>query len=338
MNIQRNPLGGRNFEYFSEDPLLSGLMACAEIVGLRNGGVYGVIKHFAANNQETARREGNYIVSERALREIYLKPFEIAVKRGPARAVMTSYNSLNGHWSASNYDLVNTVLRREWGFTGLVITDWWACMNDCVEGGVPTIRDTASMIRSGNNVYMVVDNDGAEGNVFGDNIESALASGKLTVAELQWSVFHELFFILASNVSKRELGPLKDIPRFTAKGISLPDGGRMVQDGTPFSLGEGEVVYLDVGKDACYAIRGEYRKDGDDLSQSVINILVDGEAAASFQCRTTMGSYIWAVASKIELGQGLHEVRIYDAKPGILLKNLTFSSGEKNPVTLGYFT
>ncbi|MBQ6565501.1 MAG: beta-glucosidase, partial [Treponema sp.] len=334
----RNPLGGRNFEYFSEDPLLSGRMACSEISGLRKNGCHAVIKHFACNNQETARREGNYIVSERALREIYLKPFEIAVKYGRARAVMTSYNSLNGHWTASNYELVNTVLRHEWGFDGLVMTDWWACMNDCVSGGEPTIRDTASMIRSGNNVYMVVDNDGAESNVFSDNIESALAAGKLTIGELQRSVMQVLSFILASNVSSRELGPLKDIPFFKATVVSLPDGGRLVQDETPFSIGEGESVYLDVKQDACYAIRGEYMKDGDNLSQSVINILVDGEAAASFQCRTTMGRYVWAVASKLELGKGLHEIRIHDAKPGIILKNLTFSSGEKNPVSLGYFT
>ncbi|MBP5465138.1 MAG: beta-glucosidase, partial [Treponema sp.] len=315
INIQRNPLGGRNFEYFSEDPLVSGLMACAEIAGLRRSGAHAVIKHFAANNQESARREGDSVVSERALREIYLRPFEIAVKQGKACAVMSSYNSVNGHWAASNYDLVNTILRREWGFDGLVMTDWWACMNDCVQGGVPSIRNTAAMIRSGNNVYMVVDNDGAETNVFGDNIGSSLAAGSLTLGELQRSAMQLLSFLLSCRVAGRELGPLKDLPVFPAKGISLPDGGRLIQAEQRFVLRPGERCYIDAVEDACYTIRGEYRKDGDTLSQSVINILVDGGSAASFQCRTTMGTYVCAAASKIELKKGLHENSLVDAKP-----------------------
>ncbi len=337
INIQRNPLGGRNFEYFSEDPLLSGLVACAEIAGLRKAGAHAVIKHFAANNQETYRREGDSIISERALREIYLKVFEIAIKKGNARAVMSSYNSVNGHWAASNYELVNTILRREWGFDGLVMTDWWACMNDCVDGGEPSVRNTASMVRSGNNVYMVVDNDGAESNVFGDNIESSLASGMLTIGELQRSAVQVLSFLLSCNVSKRSLGPLKDIPFFPAKGIVLPAGAQRVEDGKAFALELGHRCYIAVAKDACFAIRGEYKKDGDDLSQSAMNILVDGEPAASFQCRTTMGSYIWAIASRVRLGKGLHEISLLDTKPGIRLKNLSFSSGETNPVSLGFF-
>lgn len=337
MNIQRNPLGGRNFEYFSEDPLLSGRMASAEIAGLRRSGEHAVIKHFAANNQETARREGNYVVSERALREIYLRPFEIAVKEGGARAVMSSYNALNGHWTASNYELVNTILRREWGFDGLVMTDWWACMNDCVTGGEPSIKNTAEMIRSGNNVYMVVDNDGAEGNVFGDDIESSLASGSLTTGELQRSACQVLGFVLSCNASRRELGPLKDIPGFPAKGIIPPAGSVMIEEGEAFPADVGGRFFIDVKEDACYAVRGEYKKEGDDLSQSVINILVDGEPAASFQSRTTRGVYVWAIASRVQLGRGIHEIRVQDAKPGIILKNLTFSCTETNPVTLGYF-
>lgn len=118
MNIQRHPLNGRNFEYFSEDPLLTGMMAAAVVRGIRSGGGIATLKHFACNNQEFARAKADSVVSERALREIYLKGFEYAVKSGGANAVMTAYNPVNGHHAASNYDLTTTVLREEWGFRG----------------------------------------------------------------------------------------------------------------------------------------------------------------------------------------------------------------------------
>jgi beta-glucosidase len=103
-------------------------------------------------------------VSERALREIYLKGFEYAVKSGGANAVMTAYNPVNGHHAASNYDLTTTVLREEWGFRGIVMTDWWATMNDPVDGGAASTHNTAAMIRAQNDLYMVVNNNGAEVN------------------------------------------------------------------------------------------------------------------------------------------------------------------------------
>lgn len=124
VNIKRNPLCGRNFEYYSEDPLLAGMMGASFINGVQTSGTAACLKHFAANNQEFKRFKSNSIVDERALHEIYLKSFEIAVKRGRPKAVMSSYNQINGTFSSDNAWLLKDVLRKEWGFDGMVVTDW----------------------------------------------------------------------------------------------------------------------------------------------------------------------------------------------------------------------
>ena len=133
LNIKRSPLCGRNFEYFSEDPYLSGKMAASYIRGIQKKGVYACPKHFAVNSQETRRMAMNSVVDERTLREIYLTGFEIAVKEGNPGAIMTSYNEVNGIYANENPYLLQTVLREEWGFDGIVITDWGGS-NDHVQG------------------------------------------------------------------------------------------------------------------------------------------------------------------------------------------------------------
>ncbi|KAL2802023.1 glycoside hydrolase superfamily [Aspergillus granulosus] len=140
--IHRHPLGGRNFESFSEDPLLSGHMAIANIRGLQSTGVSATVKHFAVNEQETQRLNVNAVVSERALREIYLKPFELVVKHGKPWAIMTAYNKINGYHADSNEVLLKQVLRGDWGWDGLVMSDW---------GGV---NSTAESINAGVDLEM----------------------------------------------------------------------------------------------------------------------------------------------------------------------------------------
>ena len=164
MNIHRHPLCGRNFEYLSEDPLVSGRIAYAICKGLANTGASGTIKHFCGNNQETNRHNLNSVISQRALREIYLKPFEIVVKLGEAcKAIMTSYNPVNGCWTAGNYDLTTTILRDEWGYTGFVMSDWWArTAKESFERkhGVhnPEGRDYVPCVEAQNDIYMCCEN------------------------------------------------------------------------------------------------------------------------------------------------------------------------------------
>ena len=179
MNIHRHPLNGRNFEYFSEDPFLTGKMAAAELKGMAGAGVTGTIKHFCANNRETNRHFIDSVVSERALREIYLKGFEIAVKEGGASSVMTTYGRVNGLWTAGNFDLNTVILREEWGFKGFTMTDWWANIN--VRGKEPDKTDFAAMARAQNDVYMVC----PDGEKNDDNTLAALENGGIEKCELQ---------------------------------------------------------------------------------------------------------------------------------------------------------
>ena len=197
MNIHRHPLCGRNFEYFSEDPLLSGKIAAAQSRGIAKSGCTTTIKHFSCNNQEFGRTSCNAVVSERALREIYLKGYEIAVKEGNATAIMTSYNPINGYWSASNYDLTTTVLRKEWGYKGFVMTDWWARCN--CKGKEGTKENLKAMVRAHNDIYMVWGNVEEKPH----NLLKGIEEGYVTRGDLQYCAENLITYILKSPTFKK---------------------------------------------------------------------------------------------------------------------------------------
>lgn len=196
MNIHRNPLCGRNFEYFSEDPLVTGKTAAAFVKGIQSAGVAACPKHFACNNQESNRTVNDSVVSQRALREIYLKGFEICVKEAEPKCIMTSYNKINGVWSHYSYDLATTVLRKEWGYDGCVMTDWW--MRKSASPEFPNLRNNAYRIRAQVDVYMPGSFKRTDKKYKPDSslLETVGLHGGLTRAELERSAENVLKLIL----------------------------------------------------------------------------------------------------------------------------------------------
>jgi len=325
MNLHRHPLNGRNFEYFSEDPLVTGRFAAAAVSGIEEGGSFATIKHFAANNQETARFDVNSIVSERALREIYLKGFEIAVKEGGARSIMTSYNPVNGHWTASNYDLNTTILRGEWGYQGMVMTDWWAKMNDCVTGGHAERNYMAFMVRAQNDVYMVINNNGAEINSNNDDIEKAVAEGYLTIAELQRCAMNILRFILAAPVMKRPLKELNPVPEFTSVS-DAPEGVTVyaLADSPQVCVGSQKKMGMKVEKSGTYNVIIKMMSPMTNLSQSSTNAFLNGEHFTTIQTCGTDGRWIAEKMMRVSLEEGFYTLLLEVMKPGIEIEYLSF--------------
>lgn len=300
INIHRHPLNGRNFEYFSEDPLVTGKFSAAMIRGIAKSGARAVVKHMACNTQEANRSKVNAVLSERALREIYLKGFEWSVKEGNAKAIMTSYNPINGHWSASNYDMLTTILRGEWGYDGIVMTDWWAKMNNPEEGGPESAQDTASMVKAQNDLYMVVNNYEACINGNQDNTLERLKDGWLTRGELQRCAMNICRFLMNAPVMERKKGNLHSAER-------IPAG----KEGKHYKAG-------------IYTLYVSMRMDQKPEAQGAVNVYLNDRLVAPAQTNGTEGKIVRKRLARVELEEGNYAVSYKDVKPGIRILHLEF--------------
>jgi len=328
MNLRRSPLNGRNFEYFSEDPLITGVFGAACTIGIRKGGSFATLKHFACNNQELHRTKVDAVVSERALRELYLKGFEIAVKQGDARAIMTSYNPINGHWAASNYDLNTTILRKEWGYDGIVMTDWWATMNDPVTGGPASRTYTNHMVRAQNDLYMVVPNYGAEINASEDNTIESLANGTLTRGELQRSAINICRFLMQAPVfSRKQKLAAEPIVTIGARE-SAPAGYEEIhalEDYLEVKPSAEGTALIEVKQRGYYRVLARIMKEGQNVAQSACNVTLNGQWVSTPQTNGTAGNWTRQILAKAELEPGFYEMKLDHVKPGLTIDWIGFT-------------
>lgn len=309
INIHRSPLNGRNFEYFSEDPYLTGKMAVAISKGLSKAGVYCTIKHYMANSQEWYRHTNDSIMSERAAREIYARPFEMAVKNGGVKAIMTSYNMVNGYHAASNYDMTKVLLRDEWGYDGFVMTDWWAHITSL--DGVNSTTDFASMVKSQNDIYMVMEN----AKTHKDNLEESLANGYLTRGELQAAAINLCKFAMYTHAYER----------FRANGFKYDISALDTSDLTvvkEFVQGVGEGVKHTFEKSGKYVVEIEFESPLTSLAQIAINLGIDNSGACTLISKGTDGG-TGVMKSYVSVMQGEHTLT-FNSKAELTIKNIKF--------------
>ena len=333
MNIHRHPLNGRNFEYFSEDPFLTGKMAAAELKGMAGAGVTGTIKHFCANNRETNRHFIDSVVSERALREIYLKGFEIAVKEGGASSVMTTYGIVNGLWTAGNFDLNTVILREEWGFKGFTMTDWWANIN--VRGKEPDKTDLAAMARAQNDVYMVC----PDGEKNDDNTLAALENGGIERCELQRNAANICGFLLHTNALKRAEGigdTVKVINREDEeqeddkpvqfykvdRDITLDLSDVDTKKGTSYSFA------LDLSNFGIYRVIVTASSTQSELAQIPMTLFSMGTAVGTITFNGTGGKAV-SMEKETPMFSRFTTFRIYFAQNGLELHSIRFELTDK---------
>ncbi|MFR6736773.1 MAG: glycoside hydrolase family 3 C-terminal domain-containing protein [Blautia wexlerae] len=337
MNIHRNPLNGRNFEYISEDPILTGRICAAQVKAMAKSGIGSTIKHFCGNNQEVGRSTSDSVISERALREIYLKGFEIAVKEGGARSVMTTYGSVNGLWTAGSYDLCTTILRKEWGFDGIVMTDWWAKSN--YEGHQAEAPVKAPMVAAQNDIYMVVSD--AKANPENDDVEEMLHAGKITLGELQRNAANILGFllkspsilILADRICEEELEAMN------TKEEDDVDAGSLVSiesdSVTQKIVIDGALLHPAKGKADVIAVTNEFmgdftmkftlKSDLGELAQLPVSVFLDNIHKMTVSVQGTNGK--WVEESRIlnmEFGHN-HYIKFYYGADNFEIKEIVLT-------------
>ena len=330
MNIHRHPLNGRNFEYFSEDPLLTGKMAAAQVRGLKSAGMTGSLKHFCGNNQETRRHTSNSIISERALREIYLRGFEIAVKEAKADAVMTTYGPGNGIWTSSNYDLVTDILRKQWGFEGVVMTDWWAYV--CREGDKPAKTDFATMVKAQNDLYMVCPD--SEKNEHGDNTVESLHDGSLTLGELQRCAKNICRFMMNTHAFMRMqneedtieiLGAEEGFEECVGDLTYYKVDREVVIDLSDHEISKGTSIdfALDLEQLGYYKAELTAKSDLGELAQIPVTLSFAGTPRGVYTFNGTNGQWV-TQTREADLGMKYAIMRLYFPQNGIEVKQIKF--------------
>lgn len=328
MNIHRHPLNGRNFEYFSEDPFLTGKMAAFQLNGLHSAGVTGTIKHFCGNNQETNRHFIDSAVSERALREIYLKGFEIAVREGNADSIMTTYGSVNGLWTAGNFDLNTVILREEWGFKGFIMTDWWANVN--FRGEEPKRAFFVPMAIVQNDVYMVC----ADTSCADEDIDTALADGTLTRGELQRNAANICNFIIGTNAMKRLCGEADEIEIINRPDEEMDSDEPVIfydiekefeldLSGIKSVQGKNYRFALNVATTGFYKVTITASSTQSSLAQIPVTLFLMGTANGTFTWNGTDGKPV-AMENEVPVFSHFTAVRLYFAQSGLDMHSIKF--------------
>lgn len=334
MNIHRHPLNGRNFEYFSEDPYLTGEMASAELAGLHSTGAEGTIKHFCGNNRETRRHFLDSVISERALREIYLRGFEKAVKKGGAKSVMTTYGQVNGVWTAGNYGLVTGILRDDWGFDGFTMTDWWANINR--RGKAPDKSDFAAMAMAQNDVYMVT----ADGAACNDNTLDSLKSGELTRGELQRNAMNILRFLTTTHAMKRVMGcddeteiinrpaDAGDIDSTDIEFHDIDEDLTLDLTGITTEKGSSYAFGLNVSKPGVYKVTLTSSSTLSELAQTSVSIFALGSPCGMFTFNGTGGAPV-SQTKDVKFLSNFMSIRLYFGGSGLKTQSIRFELKER---------
>lgn len=334
INIHRSPLNGRNFEYISEDPLLTGKMGVVQLLGMQESGVEGTIKHYCANNQEQYRTTVGAAVSERALREIYLKGYELSVKEGKAKSIMTTYGPINGIWTAGNFDLCTMVLREEWKYEGIVMTDWWATANWDGEDATKTNR--APMVRAQNDVYMCCADTEADMDV--DNVKEMLGNGTIVRYDLQRNAKNLLKFIMNSPAMLRLLGRIVEIE---ADEDDAEDGDfgsisffDVDADTKKVKISSEEVNFaakeiqfgMAIPENGDYEITFEVKSDLTELAQLPISLYVDNIYRSTISFQGTEGKIVERTADIGGLRGKDHYVKLVAQGNGLDILSVVIQS------------